>query len=414
MDKKIFKCRLCGMSDYKTIFFTDTPLSGKYSIIGEESDKYPLHVVFCKNCGHVQLANEISVNFYENYLYTPSYSNEFQNYIKNFVSRIDDEYKNCTDKKIIEIGSGNGALLKNFKDKNWKVLGIEPSKTLADESNKNGVDTLNDYFDENSLEKINELIGVPDVIIMRHVLEHLNNLSALISVLAECIYPKSHYNAPSEPNGGGYCKSIYIEVPYVKKIIEEKQFYAFYHEHVSYFSVKSLKYLLESANFKIVDIEENKLEGGSLLIKAIYDKEKFSSEVPKLDFYLKEEGKFISPKSLEKFSINIKNFINDFKEKIKYFRKNNQIVAGWGAGQRAFTLMNLCELTKQDIAYIIDVNQNYWWKYINGTEIQIVPPDYYKNHHADKIIIFATGYAEEIIAGNSDFTKSGGEFLKII
>ena len=207
---------------------------------------------------------------------------------------------------------------------------------------------------------------------------------------------------------------VYIEVPYVKREIEEKQFYAFYHEHVSYFSVKTLKYLLESADLKIVDVQENDLEGGAVLIRAVRKNEEDSSEVPKVESYLKTEEKFISPESLKNFSDDIQIFIKNFEDKITSLKKNGQTVAGWGAGQRACTLLNLSGLTSSDIAYVIDVNRNYWWKNINGTGIQIVPPDYYKNHHVDKMIIFSTGYADEIIRENPDFITNGGEFIKII
>ena len=64
--------------------------------------------------------------------------------------------------------------------------------------------------------------------------------------------------------------------------------------------------------------------------------------------------------------------------------------------------------------FAIDVNENYHWKYIQGTNIQIVPPEYLKDHFVDQILILATGYSESIINGNLDYVYHGGEFVNII
>ena len=89
-------------------------------------------------------------------------------------------------------------------------------------------------------------------------------------------------------------------------------------------------------------------------------------------------------------------------------------VAVWGVGQRGVSLLNICELTNADLSYAIDVNRNYWLKYVPGVNIQIVPPSYLDNHFVDVIIILSTGYADEIIAQNNNYIARGGHFLKLI
>ena len=95
-------------------------------------------------------------------------------------------------------------------------------------------------------------------------------------------------------------------------------------------------------------------------------------------------------------------------------RKKGKKIAVWGAGQRGCTLLALCKLTDAEIEYAIDVNENYHWKYIQGTNIQIVPPEYLKDHFVDQILILATGYSESIINDNLDYVYRGGEFVNII
>lgn len=78
------------------------------------------------------------------------------------------------------------------------------------------------------------------------------------------------------------------------------------------------------------------------------------------------------------------------------------------------SLLNICKLSNNELSYAIDVNKNYWWKYVPGADIQIVPPDYLNENFVDAIIILSTGYADEIIAENRKYLEKGGKFLKII
>ena len=399
MKCKNFACRICGGEKYSSIFSTQIPLSGQVCEDVHTSSKlYPLHVVACKTCGHVQLQETLNIDLYTDYLYTPSYAKQFQEYISKFVSIVDAEYGDVRDKKVLEIGSSNGALLSVFKAKGWKVLGIEPSQILSDIAASNGIETLCRFFDETCRKEIHDIIGIPNIVILRHVLEHLDNLPQIMHALDMCI------------RGG----DILIEVPYLGRIIKEEQFYAFFHEHLSYFSVRSLRRLLDTIDFHIFQIDENDLEGGSILIRA---RKNIDNTVPSsriLEKYIQMENAMISPNGLMKFSRNINSEITRFKNMVLLLVKHGFHLAAWGAGQRGCTLLNICNLCSDEISYIIDANKNYWWKYVAGTDIQIVPPEYYLDNKVDKILIFATGYADSIIEENKEFIEQGGEFIKII
>ncbi len=95
-------------------------------------------------------------------------------------------------------------------------------------------------------------------------------------------------------------------------------------------------------------------------------------------------------------------------------KRKGKKTAAWGAGQRGVTLLNVCGFSCTDIEYIVDVNRNYWWKYVSDGGIQIVPPDWEEDHFVDSILILATGYADEILSENRDYVEKGGEFIEII
>ncbi len=85
-----------------------------------------------------------------------------------------------------------------------------------------------------------------------------------------------------------------------------------------------------------------------------------------------------------------------------------------GAGQRGCTLISICGFQTEDISFVIDVNKNYWNKYVPGTDIKIVYDGYYLSHKVDLILVFAIGYYESIVEENKEFIDDGGEFINII
>lgn len=386
----------CG--GYSTILKQVVPLAASVQEGPSENIKrYPLHVIKCLSCGHIQLRESVDVNLYDNYLYTPAYAKGFDEYIESFVKGLSDLYRGQGQITVLEVGSSNGYLLKKMKGNGWNVLGIEPSEELVDVSLKQGVDTIRGYFGESMVDEIKERIGgKADIIIMRYVMEHLEHLGDIVKVLKTIL-------------GKG---RLIIEVPYLKRIIEEKQFYAFFHEHLSYFSVTSLYYLLEMGGFYIHKVYENELEGGSVLISANVDSS--SGMDDNVKEYLENEKSLLSEEKIELFTKNIEGDIKSIKEIIERTKRQNKTIAAWGAGQRGCTLISFCNLQSDSIKYVIDVNKNYWWKYIPGTDIKIVPPDYYKKDMVDEIIIFATGYADSIIEENREYEKLGGNFKKLI
>lgn len=391
-----FCCKICGSKGekYHSLFCWNLPLAADIKDKPTSCKRYSVEPVVCTECGHVQLKDTLDIDMYDNYLYTPSFSKEFQEYISEFADFID--HLNV-EKRMVEIGSSNGYLLKVMQKKGWEVLGFEPSSVLANEAEQSGVPTKQRCFgDEESVQDIKKW-GTPNVVIMRHVMEHLDDLNAIVSAVGDILQEGM----------------FVIEVPWLLKIIKEKQFYAFFHEHLSYFSVTAIRNLLKKYGFDVMEVKENSLEGGSIAVYAYKGKGMLCNE-KNVSAYLELEKEWCSIEKIRSFSDVGNQQISRIKNIVEAEKKSGRKVAAWGAGQRGVTLLNICGLTQADIDYIIDVNENYWWKYVLGADIQVVPPSWLNEHYVDSIIIFATGYVDEIISENSDYLRKGGQFIRII
>ena len=178
------------------------------------------------NIGYLQDANEIA----------RPYGEDFIRYLKSALS------KNPSLKSILEVGCGGCVVLGSLKEDGYEVLGIDSSPFAAAEGGKKGVDVVTDFFPTEKISKQFDLIFHVDV------LEHISNPVDFL---------KSH-RANLSTNG-----MIIVNVPDVTESIEIGDVSMAMHQHLNYFTEKSLKATLQAAGFDVVSIEKAKY-GGSL------------------------------------------------------------------------------------------------------------------------------------------------------
>lgn len=187
----------------------------------------------CKVCGLGITQKNLSQNYTQYHRDNQYHENEplFSNI---FLKRLQIIEGLKSPGKILEIGSSTGLMLKLFRDKGWEVLGIEPSKTACEIANYRGIKTINTKF-ESFLSKS----GVFDVIILNHVLEHLDDPQKILTKCRQIL-----------TNSG----IIFIDVPNFgslsAQIGKTHWPYLLLDEHKWHFTHKSLNKLLLSTGFK--------------------------------------------------------------------------------------------------------------------------------------------------------------------
>ena len=169
--------------------------------------------------------------------------------------------------------------------------------------------------------------------------------------------------------------------------------------------------LLGIGEFYIHHIYETPEVGGSILVFADHNRDCGPDD--NAAQYIQDEKDSLSEERIASFCQKVPQQISSLKAIVAEANRAGKTAAGWGAGQRGCTLIAYCGFQADNLKYVIDANENYWWKYVPGTDIPIVPPVYYKEHMVDEILIFSTGYADSIIRTNHEFEQMGGSFIKI-
>ena len=314
-------------------------------------------------------------NLYD-YSYTSSNSNFAKNHWQDFAKFID----NLMQKKksnIIEIGANDGFLCSVLKDYNHNVLAIDSSKLMTELCQQRGISSINMIFSLKSVENSNLVGAKHECIIANNVFNHSNDpLDFLLAV--KNLLTKDGY--------------FVFEVPYWLNLVDSLHFDQIYHEHISYFTVFSLKNLLLLAGFEIVDFEIVDYHGGSLRIISQIKKSATSVSAKKIEEQIsleKNKGLF-DKKTYIEFEQKIKNKRSKFLANMHNLKAINPSIpfVGVGAAAKANTLLTYYGLNSTYLEFITDMSEFKIGKFTPLTRIPIFSDDVFKNsNHFYAIIL---------------------------
>lgn len=382
--KKNKRCRVCESARIKTFFdLGDQPLANRLLKNPEEKEeKYPLSLSFCLECGLVQLNHTVPPKkLFSRYIWITGTSKGANSFASEFCRRLLSKQKFSKNSFVFEVASNDGTFLLPFKNQGLRVLGADPAKNIVDIARKNGVPTEKIFFGAKNAKKIVRKHGKADIVFARNVLAHVADTRDFILGLKEIL----------SDNG-----VLAIEVHYGGDILNGLQYDSIYHEHLCYFTLKSIERALNEFGLHVFDVFQGPLSGGALIIYA-------------------KKGMDREASSVRKFrTVELRKRVNDFQTwkrfaKLAYIHRGNLLamvneelarglrIAGYGASARSSTLLNFCHLGWRQIFAIADNNKLKQGKYTAGSRIPIYSVAKTLSMKPDVIFLLAWNFKDEIM-----------------
>ena len=372
------------------------PLANNYlNKFKEKQIKYNLKIFFNTKTKMVSISKRIpsKIMFTNNYPYRSSMSKTMQDSFYKLSVEIKKKFK---PKKLLEIGSNDGALIKNFhKD---QAIGVEPCRNLAQITKKMGYSTYNNYWTQDLAKKIELKEKKIDLIYSANTLSHISNLNEVFKSISLLLAAKG---------------VLIVEDPSLLECLKKNSYDQFYNEHIYLFSTISLTNLLKKFDLEIFDIKNLETHGGSL---RYYIKWKFNKELKKTK-YIKKQIENEKKYGLHKYSTYLKFSKNVQKSKIKLLnilkklKIKKKLVIGYGATAKAVTILNFCNINNDLICNFIDTTPEKINRYMPGKNIKILK---YNNNILKKynyVFLGAWNFKREIMYKEKPFLKKGGKFI---
>ena len=394
------ECRSCGNDDLRDIVSLGmSPLANNLlDSIDEKTELFPLEIKYCQKCHNVQLSYVVPPErMFDNYLYVSSTAASFRKHFELAADQYIKELNLNQNSLVVDIGSNDGIFLKPLKEKGVKVVGVEPAKNVAKIANDTGIETINAYFDKDSVTKILVKYGKADLITASNVFAHSD---VLVDIT------KNAFSLLKEDG------SFIVEVQYLLDTIKDMTFDNIYHEHVNYWSVTSINNFFNNLGLCVYKVEHINTHGGSI---RVYIKRNKSNIDDSVDLFLSQEKEIgmTDHDIYKKFAQKLKIIKENVNSNIKLLKSKFDRIAAYGSPAKATTALNYFGIDNSVIEYTIEDNNLKVGKIIPGVNIPIKNKDYCFENLPNVIIVLAWNFFEDIKRNNKELIDCGVIFMSI-
>ena len=359
----------------------------------------PLELIFCekKDCGLLQLKHTASrESLYKEYWFRSGLNEKMVEALMDITKSVEKRISLSENDIVLDIGCNDGTLLRSYKSK-VRLVGFEPASNLIDEA-KEGTDLIiNNFFSfyEFVQHFPNERIKVITSIAMFYDLEDPNSF---VSDIVNCLDQDGIW---------------VIQMAYLIPMLELNAFDNIVHEHLGYWSLKSLKRLLEEHDLEIFDVELNDVYGGSFRIFVKTKKNNKINIQNSVDKFLKKEDEF----GLEKKEtyLNFANRVNSLKNKLNDFIKkeisNGKLIYAYGASTKGNTLLQFYNLNNKLISKAADRDSKKFGKMTVGSNIPVISEEQARDEKPDYFLVLPWHLVDFFKERENEFLNNGGKFI---
>ncbi len=398
----ITECRSCGSTDLTPILSLGLQYPSNFielDFIPDEKDQIPLELIFCENhdCGLLQLKHTASrESLYKEYWFRSGLNEKMVEALNDVTQSVENRITLSENDIVLDIGCNDGTLLRSYKSK-VRLVGFEPASNLIPEASKDTELIINNFFNFNEFKEHfqNEKVKAITSIAMFYDLEDPN---AFVSDIANCL-----------DNDGIWV----IQMAYLIPMLELNAFDNIVHEHLEYWSLKSVKHLLEKHGLEIFDIELNDVYGGSF---RIYVKTKNNTKL-KIENSVTEFSKKEDEFGLEKKQtyLDFANRVNTLKNKLNDFIKqeisNGKLIYAYGASTKGNTLLQFYNLTSESITKAADRDSKKFGKMTIGSNIPVISEEQARDEKPDYFLVLPWHLVDFFKERENKFFKNGGKFI---
>jgi SAM-dependent methyltransferase len=380
------RCQITGSSDLKSILFLGyLPPVNTMPPIGlafTEQPAYPAELLWCEESKLAQLGLVVDPNilFPPSYPYTSGTTRILRENFAQLAIEVGELYPLAKKDLVVDIGSNDGTLLSNFNRNGVRVFGIEPTQAgkLAVEK---GIPTLTSFFNSDAVDKTLAEHGLARLVTAANVFAHIEDVNSVMEGITRLLREDGLFISESH---------------YFISLLETLQYDTIYHEHLRYYTLASLRILLEQHGLEIVHARKIPTHGGSI---RVYSARKGRYPVrPSVAKMLSAEKPHLTPEAFTAFKKQVVLSKLGLLSLLKDLRARDARIYGIGAPSRASTLINYVGLDDGIIDAVLEISGSYKiGKYIPGTRIPVLDEKILFEDQPDYALLFSWHIAEELI-----------------
>lgn len=343
--EEIKECIACGSTDLiEVLNLSEQPLANSYKKEQNEVEPYyPLAINRCNHCYHVQLTHRVNPDLmFKDYAYvsgTAKTQLEYFDWFTQFVK----EKLGFSPTNVLDIGCNDGSQLNYFQDRGAETYGVDPAENLFPTSSARH-NVVCGYFTGQ------EWTGKFDAIVCQNAFAHNFNQLELLQNISNKMHTESLLFATTSQ-----CDMIL-----------NNEFDTIYHEHLSFYNVKSIDALCKRAGLNLIDVVKSPVHGTSYIF--IISKYKSAPATIRNLIDIETNKGLYKPETYDKYALECMNVAGKFKATIEKYRASGIPVVGFGAPAKGNTLMNFAGIGPD---FTIDENPLKQGLFCPGVDVPI-------------------------------------------
>jgi SAM-dependent methyltransferase len=381
-------CQICHHDGLDSVLFVGfLPPVNTMPDIGSvpiEEAAYPLEMVRCPACGHVQIGLEVDaeVLFPFSYPYLSGSTRILRENFADLYVKTAAVLPLAADDLVVDIGSNDGTLLGNFLKGGHRVLGIEPSQAGL-VARERGVETLTTYFNQATATQVLESHGKARVITAANVFAHIAEPHGVVAAITDLLAPDGLFISESH---------------YLLALVETVQYDTIYHEHLRYYHLGSLIRLLSEHGLEVFKVERIPTHGGSIRVFSARQGTR-SVDASVAEALSAEAAAGLDDGSgLKTFRERVIRSKVELFELLAPLKRAGARVYGIGAPSRSSTLINYTGLDDGILDCVLEISASHKLnKYIPGTRIPVLDEKKLFEDQPEYALLLSWHIADELV-----------------
>ena len=357
----------------------------------------PLGIHQCCDCGHLQVMYYGNPEWqYRDYIYTTSISLGLPEHFRTYAAEIIASLHLPPDGLVVELGSNDGTLLRAFREREMRVLGVDPARNIAELATGSGIPTVPEFFTAELAARLAAEYGGAALVVANNVVANVEPIGDLVDGVAALLADDGVF---------------VFETQYGADVMEHTLLDTVYHEHISYFLLKPLVPFFAAHGLELFDAVRVPTKGGSVraFVQRSGGTRPVTARLRELIDREVREGMF-AQSFYDGVLRELAGIRAELRTLVDAARAQGRGVAGYGVSVGTTTLLAQFGLTR-DIDFLVDdapkapelVGPDY--------AIPVVGRDVLMERLPAIVIVFAWRYTDAIAAKNEAYLAAGGTFV---
>jgi hypothetical protein len=396
----VISCRLCGSEGLVTVLdLGEQALTGVFPASPKEPvSQGPLELVWCRSCTLLQLAHsyEPSEMYGDSYGYRSGLNRSMTQHLTRKARGLEALVDLAPGDVVLDIGSNDGTLLAAYSTSPLRRVGIDPTAERFASYYPPDVEIVGDFFSATNFRAVSDALA--RIITSIAMFYDLESPVTFAREVRECLAPDGVWH---------------FEQSYMPSMLRLTAYDTVCHEHVEYYSLATIRRILEEAGLQLIDVRFNRVNGGSFAVTAAHPDSPITPQRMLIDWFVAQEERMglRTPGPFRRFEERVFQHRTDLVQLIGTLRSEGATVMGYGASTKGNVLLQFCGFGPAEIEAIAEVNDDKFGHVTPGSGIPIVSEAEMRARQPEYLIVFPWHFRDGIVEREEEYLWRGGRLI---